>query len=179
MCLVGLVASYPADADEEPRFQRPALRRRNGVAGRRPAALPDYQPAKRQYQDAPVPRAAPVDKPKRRNTAPAPAALPYSRPAENRDNVGAASNAYGGYEAGTYDESNLKFEQGVQNQASSYNSDQVRFCYAPSIRCGVTMFRLLPGRERRPRPIRHRRPARTQQLPLRLRHWQRVTNTMI
>lgn len=124
LCLAGLSVCYPAEADEEPKFQRPTFRRRNGGVAqyRRQPTLPEYQPKRQYAEEAPVPR---LDKPKRRNTAPAPAALPYVAPAENRDNAGAASNAYSGYEAGSYDESHLKFEQGVQNQANSYNSDQV------------------------------------------------------
>ena len=137
MCLVGLSVSYPAKPNER------NLRRKNQVVApqpfrsrqserisdlsdfqqERPNKISQYQPLGPQAYTAQERFANPSPQQQKRK-APVQQVKP---PTETRDYEAAPSNAYGGggYEAGSYDEGHLKFEQGVQSHANSYNSDQV------------------------------------------------------
>lgn len=136
LCLVGLSVCYPAQPNEGP-FERRNLRKKNVVSGPREdfrsrqsePLQPEYLTSKPKKTSQYTPLGPsvldresstqesfvrPVLTQKRKPSSPVrPAAEKY---------VAEASNTYG--DSG-YDESHLKFEQGVQNSAASYNSDQV------------------------------------------------------
>lgn len=176
LCLVGLSVSYPAQPNE--RNQR----RRNQVSAPQPfrsrqseriSDLPDYQPSRPKKISQYQPLGPQAFTAQERYANPAPqqqkrkAPVQQLKPAtENvRDYEAAPSNAYGGggYEAGSYDEGHLKFEQGVQNHANSYNSDQVLLndAYLWSVRKLTVVLSYPTGSERRTRPVRHRRSTGT------------------
>lgn len=130
---MGLSVSYPDDREEQQQQfapRRNSFRRRNGGA---PTANGNAQQLRAKRPESSKKKFEPtiVEAPARfQNAEPAAskrrAPTVVNAPIETRqDNYQAASNAYAGYDAGTYDEGHLKFEQGVQNQASSYNSDYV------------------------------------------------------
>ncbi|XP_032777566.2 uncharacterized protein LOC116916426 [Daphnia magna] len=139
LCLVGLSVSFPAESSGS--FpERRNLRRKNAVTAAQPfrnrqsePLQPEYLSAKPKQTSEYTPLgpdaqdresspqqnfARPGFQQKRKPISPIrPVAEKY---------VAEASNAYdnNGYDAGTYDDGHLKFEQGVQNNAASYNSDQ-------------------------------------------------------
>lgn len=148
LCLVGLSVSFPAESSGS--FpERRNLRRKNAVTAAQPfrnrqsePLQPEYLSAKPKQTSEYTPLgpdaqdresspqqnfARPGFQQKRKPISPIrPVAEKY---------VAEASNAYdnSGYDAGTYDDGHLKFEQGVQNNAASYNSDQVCYLLATSL----------------------------------------------
>lgn len=125
--------SYPAQQDEST-AERRNIRRRNQAIAPTPIrrrqseqVLPEYLPSRPKKLASQLAREADVPSeaqerypskpivPKRKTPA------QVAEPSETREYVAEASDAY----PSGYDESHLKFEQGVQNNANSYNSDQV------------------------------------------------------
>lgn len=127
--------SYPAQEDEY-LVGRRNIRRRNQVSPPAPLrrrqsepSLPVYQPSSRpkkanvQYLPESALPSVPQERYAVKPSAPKRKApvQQAAEPTEEREYVAEASDVY----AGSYDDSHLKFEQGVQNNANSYNSDQV------------------------------------------------------
>lgn len=128
--------SYPAEQDEIVKLapRRNTFRRRNGGANVRsnPQAQElkslkrPEEPLKKKFAPSVVPAPArflQIDPAASKRRTPTYVEAPVD---ERQDNYQlAASNSYEGYGANTYDDAHLKFEQGVQSQANSYNSDHV------------------------------------------------------
>lgn len=137
---MGLSVSFPAESSGS-LPERRNLRRKNAVAAAQPFRRRQSEPLQSEYLSAKPKKTSEytplgpsvqerVSSPQENFARPGfqqkrKAVSPVRPVAEKY--VAEASNAYdnSGYEAGSYDEGNLKFEQGVQNNAASYNSDQV------------------------------------------------------
>ena len=126
LCLVAIATSYPLE-ENQPGQDGRVLRRRNQQEN--PVAKPNrnrqVKPAARPQKQRYTPEETAPSAFQERYASPVSPKRKAS-PVEARESIRNEPDYESAASGGSYDEGAAKFEQGVQNSASSYNSDQVR-----------------------------------------------------